>query len=316
MDRFMLAFLCLGLAAVMLIRPVLYNGWRHLYLFYVPILWFIAFGLDHLLRSPHQLVRSAAVFLVILSSGWTASRILSLHPYEYLYLNPFFSGRASDFDRDYWRLSTSECLKWLGKTETGNVTVGEINENLDNSVISLLPDLRARIGIQQYNALHRYPSDYLIFNYSGEKGNGKEFPLYEPVFFIEREGAKLAEIFKLREAFIPDILYTNHPETVDGDIGAVWRSINEQGPEEFLLFEFREPMMFSGLSLLPGEDEREYARSPEVSISEDGETWTDLPLTVSGLFDLAFPQVETQWLRIRNNGPADVHWSVREICFF
>ena len=316
LDRFLLAVLCPGIAAVMLIRPVLYNGWRHLYFFYVPILWFAGIGLEHLLRSPRKLIRPVTILFVILSSAWTASRMTALHPYEYLYLDPIFASRTSDFDRDYWRLSTTECLKWIAEKETEKVTVGETNENLDNSIISLLPNMRSRVGIRQYYALHRVPSDYLIFNYSGEKGNEKAFPLYEPVCSVERGGTKLAEIFKRRESVTPDILYANPPEIADGDLETEWQSENAQAPDEVLLIAFREPAALIGLSLLPGNDEREYARSPEVSISEDGEIWTELSLTVSGLFDLTFPQTETQWLRIRNSGSADVRWSVREIIFY
>ena len=157
---------------------------------------------------------------------------------------------------------------------------------------------------------------YLIFNYRGETGNDKTFPLYGSVFSVDREGTKLAEIFKLRDRIDPDIIYANHPEIIDHEIETEWRSEGKQSPDEMLILEFREPISISGLSLLPGSDEREYAQSPEVSISEDGEIWTDLPLTVSGLYNLTFPQAETRRLRIRNSEPADVHWSVREIYFF
>ena len=163
---------------------------------------------------------------------------------------------------------------------------------------------------------YRTELDYLIYNYSGEKGNEKAFPLYEPVFSVERGGTKLAEIFKRRGSVTPDILYANHPEIADGDMDTEWQSEIGQDPDEILLIAFREPAVLSGLSLLPGNDERGYARSPEVSISEDGEIWTELPLTVGGLFDLTFPQAETKWLRIRSSGSADVPWSVREILFY
>ena len=83
-----------------------------------------------------------------------------------------------------------------------------------------------------------------------------------------------------------------------------------------LTMEFEDMTVLRGLSLLPGDDEREYARSPEVSVSVDGENWTILRLTVTGLFDLSFPETETKWLRIRNTEPADVRWSIREIYFY
>ena len=102
----------------------------------------------------------------------------------------------------------------------------------------------------------------------------------------------------------------------DGDLDTEWRSSGLQDPDEALVIEFTEITSLCGLSLLPGDDEREFARSPEVSVSADGESWQVLPLTVSGLFDLSFPQTETKWLRIRNTESADVHWSIREVLFY
>lgn len=318
MDRFMGTFLCLGIAAVMLIRPVLYNGWRHMYFFYVPIFWFAAAGLSHLFSMPSKLFRRGAIFLILVSALWSTTRILTLHPYEYIYLNPLFQNRLADFDRDYWRLSTRECLEWLDEQETEEFSVGETNESLDNTLIALLPDHRAKISIRNYNALHRVQPDYLIFNYSGMIGNDKSFPLYDRIYTVERDRTKLAEIYQRVPDFYPEIsqIAPSAPEITDSDLTAEWRSERPQNPEDSLILRFAGPTTLSGLSLAPGEDEQEYPRSPEVSISTDGETWTPLPLTISGLFDLSFPTVTTEWLRIRNTEPADFHWSVREIYFY
>ena len=316
-DRFMQAFFCLGIA-VMIIRPILYNGWRHMFFFYVPIFWFAGTGLNFVLNSSQKWERVLSMILIFISCGWSLMQIRSLHPYEYLYLNPVFSGRIGDFDRDYWRLSTKESLLWINSQTEETVSVGEINENLDNSLIGLLPEQREKFSIRQYNALHRYPSDYLIFNYSGIIGNEKTFPLYEPVHSVQRGGTKLSEIYKRTNRIEPFVLRTipETPEIIDNDLSTIWRSANTQSDESTLVIEFAEPASIRGLSLLPGDDEREYARTPEVSVSKDGETWTILPITISGLFDLSFPQTETTFLRIRNTQPADVHWSLREIYFY
>ena len=319
MDRFMRAFLCLGVAAVMIIRPVQYNGWRHLYFFYVPFFWFAAYGLNDLLNRSRRPYQQALVYgSILLSAGLTCVRMAGLHPYEYIYLNPVFSSKTAQFDRDYWRLSTTECLKWLMEKEPEKISVGEVNENLDNSRISLLPQQRKQLSISNYNALHRFPPEYLIFNYSGQTGNEKTFDLYRSVHFVERDGVKFAEIYQRNEDFAPEIsgIGADFIAAADQDLETEWRSKKTQNPEDSVIIEFAAPVTLSGLSLLPGDDEREYARTPEVSISEDGQTWTVLPLNISGLFDLSFPQTETRWLRIRNTAPADVHWSIREILFY
>lgn len=318
MDCFMGTLLCLGIAAVMLIRPVLYNGWRHMYFFYVPIFWFAAAGLSRLFSMPAKIYRRGAICLILISALWSASRIITLHPYEYIYLNPLFQNRLADFDRDYWRLSTRECLEWLDKQETEEFSVGETNESLDNTLISLLPDRREKISIRNFNALHRLQPDYLIFNYSGTIGSDKIFPLYDEVRAVERDGTKLAGIYQRVPDFHAEIsqIIPAAPEINDSDLSTEWRSKRPQDPEDSLIIRFTEPTGLSGLSLAPGSDETEYARSPEVSISPDGETWTPLQLTISGLFDLTFPTVTTEWLRIRNTEPSDFHWSVREIYFY
>lgn len=315
-DQFMMALLCLGIGAVMLIRPVMYNGWRHMYFFYVPIFWFIGIGLKNLFSTGQRKIVVLTALLILLSTTLTTIQVLRLHPYEYLYLNPLFRSRTADFDRDYWRLSTTECLHWISSKEKEGTSLGELNANIDNTLIFLLPETRNRINVHHYNALHRYPYDYLIFNYSGETKNTAAFPLFEPVYAVQREGAKLAEIFKHLPSQKTDIIYTNQQEPVDNDLNTEWRSERPQNSEDSLIIRFAAPAILSGLSLAPGEDEQEYPRSPEVSISTDGETWTPLPLTISGLFDLSFPTVTTEWLRIRNTEPADFHWSIREIYFY
>ncbi len=318
MTRFMIMLLCLGIPAVMILRPVLYNSWRHLLFFYVPFFWFAAKGLDILLKHKRKVLRLIAAVLVLGSALFTGSRIRSLHPYEYIYLNPLFQAGEGDFDRDYWRLSSTECLKWIGETDPDPFTIGEYNGSIDNTAAGLAPGLTHRMHISLYHALHRYPSDYLIFNYSGESGNDKEIPLYEPVYAAVRDQIKLGEVFRRVPAIAPQItqITPEMREAADGDTETIWRSSGLQGPDTVLTLEFSDMAVLRGLSILPGGDEREYARNPEVSISADGENWTVLPLMVTGLFDLSFPETETKWLRIRNTETADVYWSIREILFY
>ena len=320
MDRFMQILLCLGIAAVMVIRPVLYNGWRHMYFFYVPFFWFTGTGIRFLMEKKQKRLKFMGIVLILLSAGWTAYRISCLHPYEYVYLNPLFSSREDEFDRDFWRLSTTESLKWIWDQEQDEFRVCDTNAGINNHIIGLFPWQRDHIIISQYNALHRFPSDYLIANYSGVIGNEQLFPLYDSVYVIERDGVKMAEVHKRYPALKPSIrsLSPGNPEMIDGeiDLELEWRSTRLQNAEDELIIEFTDKTTLGGIALLPGDDEHEYARSPEVSISDDGKNWKTIPVTVSNLFDLSFSPIETRWIRIKNTKPADVHWSFREILFY
>ena len=318
MDFFMAALLLGGVAAVMLIRPVLYTGWRHLFFFYVPFFYFAACGLEHRMTSAKKGFPAAAFCLVLVSALVSGYRIADLHPYEYLYLNSLFRNQGAEFDRDYWRLSTTECMEWLGEQETEEISIGEYNESLDNTVIGLSPKLRHRLNIMHFLALHRYPPEYLIFNYSGIPGNEHNIPFYTSVHSIERNGIRIAEIYRRTEAaelklkkIIPAV-----PEIADGIPETQWRSSKPQSSGSEFILEFAEPVSLIGISVLPGDDEREYAGNPEILISDDGKSWTVLPVTVTGLFDLSFPEVRTSMLKLRNQAETDLYWSIRDILFY
>lgn len=320
MDRFMLIFLCFGLTAVMLIRPVLYNGWRHMYFFYIPIFWFIGSGINCLMQNRQKLLRDPGIFVLAVSAILTAYRITTLHPYEYIYLNSFFQNREGDFDRDYWRLSTTDALEWVWSQEQDEFRISDTNANINNSMIGMFPWKRDRIILSQYDTLHRFPADYLLFNYSGLIEDTLDYPLFHSCRIIERDGVKLAEVFKRDQRFVPNVhsLKPDIPEITDGliNLELEWRSELPQNPHDEVVIEFDEKTKLHGLSLLPGNDEYEYARSPEISISTDGKTWNSIPAAVSDLFDLSFPEIETKWLLIRNTEESEYHWSIREIYFY
>ena len=309
------------LAAVLLIgavfRLTFYNGWRHLYFLYLPVLWLFSAGIDRLLKG-NSPVRYGTAALIIVSFIFGILWIRQVHPYEIIYLNPLFRSREGDFDRDYWRLSTTECLEWIGRQESEMISVGEYNGSLDNAAVGLMPELRSRLYIQHYLALHRYPPEYLIFNYSGTIGNEKEIPLYEPVYSVVRDHIKLAEVYKRISAanIRPSEMTPNVSEVIDGLPETQWRSDVSQSEGLEFVFTFEEPVLLTGMSVLPGDDEREYAREPQVSVSEDGVSWTDLPVTVTGLFDLSFPETMTSRLRLRCAGDSDLHWSIRDIYYY
>jgi len=110
LDQFWMIILLGSLAMVILFKPVLYDGWRHLYYLYPALLWFALKG------TYWALIRLKMIFLVFLffALSFTAFDMFLLHPYEHVFFN-FFVNKNVDrnFEMDYWGLSFFECLKYV-----------------------------------------------------------------------------------------------------------------------------------------------------------------------------------------------------------
>ncbi len=117
-------------ATAIAMHPILYDGDRH-FLFVVPPLavvtgvtlaWLLTKGLSRSLK-----VATAAVVLVL--GGMTATDMIRLHPYEYIFFNRSFGGLKSALGRyetDYWGVSHKEGIDWLTKNYKPNAPKGSI----------------------------------------------------------------------------------------------------------------------------------------------------------------------------------------------
>jgi 4-amino-4-deoxy-L-arabinose transferase-like glycosyltransferase len=107
----------LPVLAAVLLRPVLYDGWRH-FLFVVPPLAVLAaVGLDAALDVKPRLVGWAAALLAAVASLAVVRDMVALHPYQSVYFNRAVAGglpgAAGRYDTDYWGASYKEAAAWL-----------------------------------------------------------------------------------------------------------------------------------------------------------------------------------------------------------
>ncbi|MFD2785671.1 ArnT family glycosyltransferase [Hymenobacter rubripertinctus] len=156
-DLLVLAWLFGPLLAIVLLRSVVYDGWRHLYFVYPALLLLAGRGAQALWRGWQRpaapfLRRSgyAVALLLVAGLGHTAWRMVADHPYQNVYFS-FLPGPTAErlFERDYWGLSGREGLEWIMAHDASPaVTVATEPRTalmLHNAQLLLPPAERARL---------------------------------------------------------------------------------------------------------------------------------------------------------------------------
>ena len=114
-----------------LFHPVLYNGWRHFYFLYLPIIWMAAEGIYAAVNAKSSGIRAGTFILLAASFACSLLWTFRAHPYEIIYLNPVFRSRwIGKFDRDYWILSTTECMDYAAENARDIDINGAVSSDL------------------------------------------------------------------------------------------------------------------------------------------------------------------------------------------
>lgn len=194
----------LPLIGCMALRVRVYNGWRHIYFIYIPMMLTAAFGLKGIARrlSGRLSLRraaSAALAAVLLYQGVT----LALnHPYQYAYYNPLVSRATLEdrYDLDYWNLSLYQALEQLSQlTDETPIPVACTDDRTRSgyafATTYMTPEEDARFQLVPYEAAQR-DQFYTLANTSYYKLSGLELPEdLTPVIAIKAYGATLCTIY-------------------------------------------------------------------------------------------------------------------------
>ena len=204
----MLLILIMTLAAVMILNPTFYNGWRHFYFLSLPILFLAIKGFSFFLNSDRKILFLPACLITAVFAAVNICWIISAHPYQIIYLNPVVRSKAlGKFDRDYWLISTPECMKVLDElVPEGVIRVIDIDALIQYAKIGESPEIRERFVPEQWKPT-KEPVAFIIYNYTNKTGNERSFPGYKSIYAIERDNMKIAEIYQYDEEniIIPDV---------------------------------------------------------------------------------------------------------------
>ncbi len=115
----LLACFILPILAIIVLRPTLYSGWRHMHFLYAPFCLLAAFGLYQLvLLSKKKHWRVGVYALTGIGLVGVVVEMAQIHPYQNVYFNALVDRRTPEslrnqYEMDYWRTSYREGLEYL-----------------------------------------------------------------------------------------------------------------------------------------------------------------------------------------------------------
>jgi hypothetical protein len=182
---------------VILLRPVLYDDWRHLYFVYPAFLIVGLTGFRSLCNIPRLRRAAWAMMLLVLLHG--AVTIVRYHPYQNVYFNAL-AGKdvESNFELDYWGLSFREGLDFILRVDPADkvrVAVSDYPGVVNSWMLS--GEQRRRLQIvplsdaDWFLSNHRQPDHFADFR-------AGRYPCVNEAYTVRVDGATLLGVYLLR----------------------------------------------------------------------------------------------------------------------
>lgn len=177
-DIFIAGLFFLLQAVIILSHATLYNGWRHAYFLYGPLLYLAVLGLSEILQIdlPGKLNLNIknAIVLGLCGASFITTGIWMLrnHPLDFVYFNEISRKQAEQFSRDYWGVSSKSCMLYLA----ANVSDEPIRLAASNTTSAGAIDItwiRLPQTVQDHFELfwQTRHADYLCLSYTNLPGN-------------------------------------------------------------------------------------------------------------------------------------------------
>lgn len=194
----LLAPLCYAVFA----QPLMYNGWRHFYFLYGPMIVLSGLGLRLLQRllARSRWGKTAGAAALVLLFLYQGAGIALNHPYEYAYYNELAGDVQTRFELDYWEVSTLNALDTLARIGDRDaslpLTLGGGDPmslfSLNQSVSMLPADVRAAFSVTEaVDPPYVFSNSTYAQIYSSRPGEN-----YRALFSIESYGNTLCTVYE------------------------------------------------------------------------------------------------------------------------
>ena len=180
--------------AVILLRSVVYNGWRHLYFVYPPFVLLAVYFIDKMMRTRYKLLVQAACIIQLVFIGWFMA---GSHPFHQVYFNNLTSHKPDylrhNYDMDYWGCSYKDGLEHLVEADRSKVikVYCDYPVLLDNNILLLPEQDRSRIQI-----VDKKYADYFFTNFLDHP---YDYPPYKTEYSATVLNSTIFSIFKLEK---------------------------------------------------------------------------------------------------------------------
>lgn len=118
LNIYVLLILLIPMILVVVLRPTLYDGWRHFLFLTVPVIIIASFGLQTILNLKQKIIRGLVVLFMVINLLMVARQMAILHPYQYIYFNELVGGLPGangKYDTDYFGASYKEAVEWFNR---------------------------------------------------------------------------------------------------------------------------------------------------------------------------------------------------------
>ncbi len=159
-----LAFSLLLALTVIISRPALYNGWRHMYFMYGPLVLFAAIGVSDLTKK-RNIISKCVIAVTALQLLFLAGFIGLNHPLEFSYYN-FLAGKDPEtkWDGDYWGVGMEYTLEQIADEYGPCYVVAPENTFLRLNYADLPDDYKLTVVPAGDDWASYLRSDYIIIN--------------------------------------------------------------------------------------------------------------------------------------------------------
>jgi hypothetical protein len=180
--------------AIMLMRPVLYDAWRHLFFIYAPFILLSVAGFNFFLKFNKKI----AVIVTWLSFLFIGVFMLNNAPFQHVYFNYFITWNnepeyiRKNYEMDYWGTSYKQSLEYiLANDSSKEIRMCSQNYPGINNIKLLTPEQAARIRLVDSNQ-----ATYFLTNY---RWHPSDYPNeYKSFYKIKVSNNTINEVFKLR----------------------------------------------------------------------------------------------------------------------
>lgn len=254
-------------------RPVIYNGWRHFYFLYPIIILYAVFGIETLGSILKKLYKYVPLFILGISMLLSGIWMIQSHPYQFLYFNPAVRTWGYDnFEKDYWSVTERDLLQWICDNDSRDQAI-----KVGNACMSSAGEMLLYEGNRKRLQLHSeiLDADYVYNIYANEYAE-ELFPyqcMYDEVYNLNVDkhtiGCVMKRKYRLYSQSELDITPADSKVYYNLN-GAEWEYNNVEG-RHILTGVYKDFISTNMLSVHT--DNLSLLENIKIEISSDGEVW-------------------------------------------